>query len=233
MVISEIIEEISEEELNDDYQDDHGYDCMINPEAQKKRIRRILEHQKSLYRSSCSSSCSSSASCSSSFSPSRRSKATLLELMRGGSTSLRRLFDMEHTSLADYFEEYSGSPVIKSIPLWGSDSDGEAHQDPWAFIREAGGWEKEEEGQGNGTLSRFASEINQSNSEDREREAAVRSQHRTGAKMKKKGRMRNWRLTRKRSFRKLPGIGFWRWKGFRFALKLRRRLRIMICGRMF
>lgn len=37
--------------------------------------------------------------------------------MRGGSTSRRRLFDMEHTSLADHFEEYSGTPVIKPFLL--------------------------------------------------------------------------------------------------------------------
>lgn len=215
MVISEITEE-KPEEPND--HDEGDYDYFISPEAQRERIRNILEHQKSLYRSSSTSS-SSSTSCSCSFSSSRRSRrSSLLELMRGGSTSLRRLFDMEHTSLADHFEDYSGGPVTKPVPLWGSDSDVEEPcRDQWAFIREAGGWEKE----------------SSRSSGDKQREAA-RSRERAESK---RGRGSNRRLTRKRSFRKLPGNGPWRWRwrwsGFRFGFRLRRSLRIMICGRKF
>ncbi|KAJ4704476.1 ATP-dependent Clp protease proteolytic subunit like [Melia azedarach] len=78
--------------------------------SQREKVRRIIEHQKSLYWSSSSpsSQSSSSASCSS-FSSCQKS-SSLLELMKGGSTSLRRLFDMEHTSLSTYFDKYSGSP---------------------------------------------------------------------------------------------------------------------------
>nr|GLL26929.1 uncharacterized protein LOC114287505 [Ipomoea trifida] len=59
-----------------------------------------------------------------------------MDLMKEGSTSLRRLFDMEHTSLAAYLRDYSGSPVFKAIPLWGSDSDDEIHGDPWSSMKQ-------------------------------------------------------------------------------------------------
>ncbi|KAJ6407752.1 hypothetical protein OIU84_011116 [Salix udensis] len=106
--------------------------CFFNTEDQKQRIIQIIEHQKSLY---WPSSSSSSASCSSSSSSHKSS--SLLDLMKVGSTSLRRLFDMEHTSLATHFQDYSGSPITKPIPLWGSGTENEVH-DPWASIRQIG-----------------------------------------------------------------------------------------------
>ncbi|KAJ0087827.1 hypothetical protein Patl1_31675 [Pistacia atlantica] len=119
--------------------DDEEETCCLTGD-QRDKIRRIIEYQKSIYLSSSSSSfSSSSASCSSFFSSRRRS--TLLELMKGGSTSLRRLFDMEHTSLATHFDNYSGSPIIKTIPLWGSDTDDELNYDPWANIKQIGSFQ--------------------------------------------------------------------------------------------
>ncbi|XXG60111.1 hypothetical protein AAC387_Pa04g2088 [Persea americana] len=98
--------------------DDEGTFCGINQEIQNDRIRRIIQYQKSLYYSS-SSSCAASCSSSSTYSKS----SSLLDLMKGGNASLRRLFDMEHTCLSTHFNDYSGSPVIKPIYLWGSDED--------------------------------------------------------------------------------------------------------------
>ncbi|KAJ7961260.1 ATP-dependent Clp protease proteolytic subunit like [Quillaja saponaria] len=123
-MLSEITEEKDEEAP-----------CVIHIEAQKERIsRQIMRYQKSLYWSSLSSiSLSSVAASSSSFSTSRNS-STLLELMKRGNTSPRRLFDMEHTSLANNFECYSGSPIIKTITLWGSDTEHEFN-DSWASIK--------------------------------------------------------------------------------------------------
>ena len=200
MISSEITEEQDEE---------NPY--FINSEVQKESIRRIIQYQKSLYWSS-SSSLSSAVTSSSSISSSRRS-SSLLELMKSGSTSLKRLFDMEHTSLLTHFQDYSGSPIIKSIPLWGSDTDGEA-QDPWASIKQSGSFNNFE----TGNRSDFASD---------------------GSFMDEDFSFKNWkiknsnrRLTRKKSFRRLPGFGLWRRTGFRFRLRFRR-LRIMICGRLF
>ncbi|KAK9289374.1 hypothetical protein L1049_007529 [Liquidambar formosana] len=201
-----MISEITEDE-------DEDAPCIINKEAQKERIRQIIQYQKSLYLSSSSSSSysSSAASCSS-FSSSRKS-SSLLELMKGGSTSLRRLFDMEHTSLATHFEEYSGSPIIKSIPLWGSDSD-DGNCDPWASIKQIGPTNNP----GSDGPSRFGSD-----SSFKGGESGFRN---------RKTRISNRKLTRKKAFRRLPGFGLWRCRGFRFRLRLRR-LRIMICGRKF
>lgn len=184
---------------------------IINTEAQKERIRQIIDHQKSLYLSSSSSSSfsSSAASCSS-FSSSRKS-CSLLDLMKGGSTSLRRLFDMEHTSLETHFKDYSGSPIIKPIPLWGSDEDDGIHgSTSWTGIKPSGSTN------GSDGLSEFASE-----GSFMENEAAFPNRRRG---------MNKRRLMRTKSFRTLPGFGIWRCKGFRFRLRLRR-LRIMICGR--
>ncbi|KAK8685315.1 hypothetical protein V6N13_041318 [Hibiscus sabdariffa] len=175
--------------------------------AQKQSIRRIIQHQKSLYWSSSSSSSLTSASAaasSSSVSSSRRS-TSLLELMKSGSTSLKRLFKMEHTSLLTHFQDYSGSPVLKSIPLWGSDTDGEA-EDPWASIKWIGSLNRFE----TGSLSGFASEDSFKEKHSRFNNGKIRnSKH---------------RLTRKKSYRKLPG--------FRFRLRIKK-LRIMICGRLY
>ncbi|KAE8099230.1 hypothetical protein FH972_017227 [Carpinus fangiana] len=48
----------------------------------------------------------------------------------------------------------------------------------------------------------------------------------------RKSKTSNRMLKRKKSFRRLPGFGLWRCRGFRFRLKLKR-LRIVICGRKF
>lgn len=181
--------------------------------AQREKIRYIIEHQKSLYWSSSSSLSSSSASCSSS--SSCRKKSTLLDLMKGGSTSLTRLFDMEHTSLSTYFDNYSGSPVIKPILLWGSDADDEQAYDPWESINQMGRPRFDPSNEG---LSKFASD----GSSFRKEVPDVKN---------KKEKIRCHRkLRRKKSFRRLPGFEFWRFRGFRFRLRLRK-LKIMICGR--
>nr|GMC95375.1 serine/threonine-protein phosphatase 4 regulatory subunit 3-like isoform X1 [Ipomoea batatas] len=110
-----------------------------------------------------------------------------MDLMKEGSTSLRRLFDMEHTSLAAYLRDYSGSPVFKAIPLWGSDSDDEIHGDPWSSM-------KQEMGMGALAEDRFVDE-----------------------KVVKIQRIRARKLSRKKSFRSLPRFGgrVWKVRGFR------------------
>ncbi|XVE97053.1 hypothetical protein REPUB_Repub02eG0277300 [Reevesia pubescens] len=196
-------------EITEEHDEENPY--FINSEVGKESIRRIIQYQKSLYWSS-SSSLSSSAASSSSISSSRRN-GSLLELMKSGSTSLTRLFDMEHTSLSTHFQDYSGSPIIKTIPLWGSDTDGEV-QDPWASIKLTGSFNNVKPG----SRSDFASD-----GSFVDKNFSFKSR-----KMKNSNR----RLTRKKSFRRLPGFGLWRCTGFRFRLRLRR-LRIMICGRIF
>lgn len=198
-MLSEITEEIDV--------DTHWF---INTEEQKEKIRKIIQYQKSLYRPS--SSLSSSAASSSSFSSPHKS-TTLLELMKGGSISMSRLFDMEHTSLATHFDSYSGSPIIKSISLWESDSEHE-FQDPWAMIKQIGsipfaGTERESE------LASKGSYV----------EGDFGSHYRNDKSGKRK-------LTRKESFRRLPGFGLWRCGRFRFPLKFRR-LKLRIRGRIF
>jgi hypothetical protein len=130
--------------------------------------------------------------------------------MKGGSTFLRRLFEMEHTSLATHFEDYSASPMIKPIPLWGSDSDHEYDHNPWEPVKQFGS---------NGQ-NKSASE---GDFVDGELDFG-------GSRRKLK--ISNRVLKRKKSFRRLPGYGLWRCRGFRRRLKLKR-LRIMICGRKF
>ncbi|EYU26652.1 hypothetical protein MIMGU_mgv1a019813mg, partial [Erythranthe guttata] len=105
-------------------------------EEERLRIMQIIRHQKSIYLSSSSSSSFSSDASSSKTSSS--SSSSLLDLMKEGNTSLRRLFDMEHTSLATYFNDYSVSPIIKPILLWGSDTDSDRniHDDPWSEFRQ-------------------------------------------------------------------------------------------------
>ncbi|KDP24473.1 hypothetical protein JCGZ_25037 [Jatropha curcas] len=190
-------------EVKDD-DDDDDRNCFINTEAEKKRIRQIIQYQKSLYRSSSSSPVASSSS----FSSSSRS-GNLLHLMKTGNTSLRRLFDMEHTSLASHFQCYSGSPVIQTIPLWGSETDDEI-DDPWADIKQIG----TSKVAGNDRPSNFASDGSFVGGE-------------FGFKDKKSIRGRR-KLTRKKAFRRLPGFCFWRWGRFRM-----KRLRIMICDKKF
>ncbi|CAN1134406.1 hypothetical protein LINPERHAP2_LOCUS8251 [Linum perenne] len=159
--------------------------------ASTKKLRRLIAHQKSLLHFSSSSS---NSSCSTS---SSGSSSSLLDLMRRGSTSLGRLFGMEHTTLAAHFRDYSCSPITKTIPLWGSDGeDPIVRPDPWGSVRE-----------------HFGREGNYDDDHDHDHCSA--------------GRIRRVRLSRKRSFRKLPKYRFWRWR-----LRLRR-FRVMICGRVF
>ncbi|KAK7339859.1 hypothetical protein VNO77_20545 [Canavalia gladiata] len=194
---SEIAEETDEESTH----------WFINTEEQKEKIRKIIQFQKSLYKSS-----SSSAASSSSFSSSHKSMS-LLELMKGGSTSMRRLFDMEHTSLAAHFECYSGSPIIKPISLWDSDSERD-FQDPWALIKQVGS-------------SRFVGT-------DRESELASKGSYVDGdfSSQKRNEKIGKRKLTRKNSFRRLPGFGFWRCGRFRLPLRFRR-IKVRIRGRIF
>lgn len=189
---------------------------IINTEARKEKIRQIIRYQKNLYLSSSSSSSFSSAAAScSSFSPSRRS-SNLLELMRGGSTSLRRLFDMEHTSLGNHLNDYSCSPVIKPTLLWGSDTDDEIHDDPWMGIKQTDPvFDSRNAGQ-----SGLTSEGSFMDEEE-------------STNQKRKARMRKNKLTRTKSFRKLPSFRKWKWKDFRIRFRLTLRLRVMICGRKF
>ncbi|KAF7845383.1 hypothetical protein G2W53_002288 [Senna tora] len=112
--------------------------------------------------------------------------------MKGGSTCLRRLFDMEHTSLATHFDDYSGSPIIKPIPLWDSDSERE-YEDPWELIKKIG--------------------CTQISGIDRESELASKGSNNNmnedyGFQNKNVLRSRKKRLSRKKSFRRLPGFGF-------------------------
>ncbi|KAI9083774.1 hypothetical protein K1719_034242 [Acacia pycnantha] len=197
-MLSEITEEIDEDQ--------------INIQVQKDKIRKLIQHQKSLYYSSSSSSSSLAASCSS---PSSSSRRNLLELMKGGSTSLRRLFEMEHTSLATHFEDYSGSPLIKPIPLWGSESEGE-YEDPWAMIK---------------TMHNTQFH-NQSDDYDRESGLASKGSD-FGNGFIKIGNHHKRRLTRKKSFRRLPGLGTWICGRFRFRIRLRRRFKLLIyCNKL-
>ncbi|KAK3226174.1 hypothetical protein Dsin_006036 [Dipteronia sinensis] len=203
-----------EPEITEENDDDEEASWITS--FQKEKIRKIIEYQKSLYWSSSVSASSSSssfssaaASCSSSCRGSSRS--SLLELMKVGSTSLRRLFDMEHTSLATYFDNYSGSPITKPVPLWGSDTEDDEHYDPWESIKQIGF-------SGNPQIdqqSNFASDGS----------FRFDGQH-------KSMKICSRKLKRKKSFRRLPGFGLWICRGFRFRLRLRR-LRFFICGRKF
>ncbi|CAI8612857.1 unnamed protein product [Vicia faba] len=164
----------------------------INTKYQKEKIMKIIQNQKSLYSSTTSSS-----------SLSYSKSSSLLELMKGGSTSMRRLFDMEHTSLSNHFDSYSGSPIIKPISLWDSDSDRE-FQDPWALIKKIGftngyGIDRESE------LASKGSDMNED----------FGSHTRNDKKGKHK-------LSRKKSYRRLPRFSLWRCGRLKFSLRLRR-----------
>ncbi|KAM1307506.1 hypothetical protein ACFX2H_009751 [Malus domestica] len=210
--IDESLVRMSLSEITEEKDDDES-EFFVDPETQKERIRRIIEYQKSLYRSSSSSSSlsSSSASCSS-FSSARRS-SSLLGLMKVGNTSLRRLFDMEHTSLANHFEDFSGSSIIKPILLWGSDTDNEHEtRDPWESIKQ---FRSINHSRIDDVQDEFASDGNLGgDSGFRDREVTIGTR----------------RLTRKKSFRNLPRFGLGRCRGFRFRLRLRR-LKIVFCRR--
>ncbi|CAI9782398.1 unnamed protein product [Fraxinus pennsylvanica] len=185
----------------------------VDKEAEKQKIRQIIDYQKSLYFSS-----SSSSSSSSSFSASRSSLSSpgksrnLLGLMKEGSTSLRRLFDMEHTSLGNYFKDYSGSPIIKPILLWGSESDDGIHDDPWMEIKQIKG----------SSESRIDDQIRVVSSKGSSDDQEIIH--------KRMSRIRRRKLTRTKSYKRLPRFVFWRFGGFRFRL---RKLKVMICGRKF
>lgn len=114
---------------------------------------------------------------------------------------------MEHTSLSSYFQDYSGSPIIKPHFLWGSDSD---HDDPWKSIEKHHHQQQKDE-----STSRVASKGSFTKQDF--------------ADTKKKQRCGKHKLKRTKSFRKLPRFRFnlWRWGGFRL-----RRLRFLFCGRV-
>lgn len=193
-------------------EEDQNLSCIQDKEAEKIRIRQIIDYQKSLYFSaSCSSFSSAAASTSSSKS------SSLLDLMKEGSTSLRRLFDMEHTSLGTYFTDYSVSPIIKPILLWGSETDNdEVHDDPWAEVKQIGG----DFGSRIGDQDRVISSLSSCNNEEF-------MQHR------KRGKMRKQKLIRTKSYKRLPGFSLWRCGRFKFKLRLIRKLRVLIKGRIF
>ncbi|KAL7092641.1 hypothetical protein ACP275_12G175900 [Erythranthe tilingii] len=178
-------------------------------EEERSRIMQIIHHQKSLYLSSSSSSSFSSASSSKT---SSSSSSSLLDLMKEGNTSLRRLFDMEHTSLANYFNDYSVSPIIKPILLWGSDDDDDdtdshrnIHVDPWSEFRHKVRDDR-------GVLC---------NHDD----------FSTGVTISRKQRKV---LFRTKSYKRLPRFSFWRSCGrFKFRLRLIRKIRLLINGRLY
>lgn len=201
MASEEIIEEEDEEGI-----------FIINTEAQKDKIRQIIEYQKSLYFASSSSSSHSSTAASCSSFPSSRASNSLLDLMKEGNTSLRRLFDMEHTSLATHMKEYSSSPVIKPILLWGSDTDDGAYDDPWMEIKRTEPSNAYRSPMGSASGGSFM-----------DGESAYQN---------RKQKMRKRKLSRTKTFRRLPRFTQWRCRGFRFRLRFRR-VRIMICGRIF
>ncbi|KAI3677603.1 hypothetical protein L6452_36869 [Arctium lappa] len=116
---------------------------------------------------------------------------------------------MEHTSLGNHFDFYSCSPETKTIPLWGSDSD-DIHDDPWIGI------------------SKFDKGFDQKHLEIEEEHQEHEEHHAT----KPTSKLRNQKLTRTKSFSKLPSFYKFRFRfRFRFRLRLKSRLRIMICGR--
>ncbi|KAL0316387.1 UNVERIFIED_CONTAM: hypothetical protein Sradi_5516900 [Sesamum radiatum] len=193
-------------------EDDEHPSRIQHREVDTKRIRRIIDFQKSLYLSSSSSSSSfSSAAASTSSFASPRNRSSLLDLMKDGSTSLRRLFDMEHTSLGNYFKDYSVSPIVKPVLLWGSDSDNDAHDDPWAEIKQIGGELRSRIG---GQDRHGSFNDDQDFVQHGEREQTRRR-----------------KLIRTKTYKILPRFSLWRCGGFRFRLRLIRKLRVMILGR--
>ncbi|GFP94378.1 hypothetical protein PHJA_001582200 [Phtheirospermum japonicum] len=168
---------------------------MDSKEAEK--IRQIINYQKTLYRLSSLSS--------SSFSSPRKS-SSLLNLMKEGSTSLRRLFDMERISLGNYLKDYSVSPIIRPIFLWGSESDEDIiHDDPWAEMKQNGGT------------------FGTRNYDDHQDDGDF-MKHNKSISLKTRKR----KLIRTKSYKSLPRFSSWRCGVFRFRLKFTRRLRIRI-----
>lgn len=122
---------------------------------------------------------------------------------------------MEHTSLEKHFKEYSGSPLIRPVFLWGSDTDGDQHDhhDPWAGFEKTQTprfWEDE---------WRLSSRGSCDNGEIQER---VRM-----------GKQRRRKLHRTQSYKRLPRFSLWRCGRFRFKLRLIRfRLGVLIRRRV-
>ncbi|KAL2229539.1 UNVERIFIED_CONTAM: hypothetical protein Sindi_1933600 [Sesamum indicum] len=172
-------------------------------QVDKTRIRQIIDYQKSLYLSSSSSSSFSSAAASTSAFTSPRNRSSLLDLMKDGSTSLRRLFDMEHTSLGNYFKDYCVSPIVKPVLLWGSDSDNDAHDDPWAEIKQIGGALRSRIGVQDRLL------FTQGSFND--------DQH--FVQHGKREQTRRRKLIRTKTYKRLPRFSLWRCGGFRFRLR--------------
>uniref|UniRef100_A0A7N1A9Y5 Uncharacterized protein n=1 Tax=Kalanchoe fedtschenkoi TaxID=63787 RepID=A0A7N1A9Y5_KALFE len=199
--------QITEEE------DDAEAPCVgINTEAQKERIRKIIQRQRCQYM--CSASfhtppikCTALSFC--------RRNGSLLELMKLGSASLRRLFDMEHTSLATHFSQYSGSPLTKPILLWGSDSDDGA-SDPWEWIKRSVA-EKDFQRVTRSGFSFSGQCVSNGVRNHGGKGEAGRGFHVT--------KRTSLKLARTKSFRRLPKLGVWIWRRLRFRL----RFRIVIC----
>ncbi|CAH1445936.1 unnamed protein product [Lactuca virosa] len=194
--------EITEEDDNED-----SY-FLHNRDAQKEKIRQLIKHQKNHYQSTSSSSSSSTstgaASRSSCSSFDQNQSRKLLNLMKKGSTSLRRLFDMEHTSLANHFDFYCCSPETKTIPLWGSDSDDAIHDDPWMGITK--------------NSSRFIQQH-----QELEKHQEHENEH-------KEYQLGNQKLTRKKSFSKFSS--FYKFR-FRFPFRFRLKPRLRFCSRIW
>ncbi|KAL4557884.1 hypothetical protein LXL04_036078 [Taraxacum kok-saghyz] len=197
-------------EITEEDDDEDSY-FLHNRECQKEKIRKLIKHQKHQYQSTSSSSSSSSSSTDatsrsscSSFDQNQNRK--LLNLMKKGSTSLRRLFDMEHTSLANHFDFYCCSPEIKTIPLWGSDSDDTIHEDPWMGI------------------TKFRSRFIQQQHQEVEKLQEHKEQN------DQYDQFGNQKLTRKKSFSKLPSFFKFR---FRFPFRFRLKPRIRFCSRIW
>ncbi|ERN09756.1 hypothetical protein AMTRI_Chr08g202020 [Amborella trichopoda] len=204
-------------------------DGNMDSEAQKNMIRRIIQYQKLLYLSSSAASSSSSSSSlsasassslSSSFSSLSQRRLTLLELMKARNGSLKRLFSMEHTSLSKHFNDYSGSPVIKPLYLWESDTDESIPEPalPWP-AEEKFRVESVERGEAIDRAQYILKEEGRERNDDTSKVPDF-SRPRFGNRRT---------LTRKKSYRALPRFSRWRWRGFRLRL---RRLRIFVCGRI-
>lgn len=176
-------------EITEEYDEENP----LTNTLKKEGIKRIIEYQKSIYSSSLSDKISAESS-------STHQSKRLMELMESGNTSLRRLFDMEDTRLANHLKDYYGYPPVTK---WESNREDEGH-DPWLAINEL-------------TRPDSAIETHSVN-------------HQVGVNTRRRQRARNRKLTRKKSFKRLPG-GL-RCMIFRFRLRIKR-VRIIICSKFF
>ncbi|KAK4359325.1 hypothetical protein RND71_021554 [Anisodus tanguticus] len=215
----EITEIIEEEDVDSFWK--------MEKEAQRYNIRKIIKYQKSLFSSSTTTTTSLSSSSTSlssysstpasSSSSSSSKKSNLLNLMKEGSTSLRKLFDMEHISLSSHFQDYSGSSIIKPHLLWSSDSDHyEINDDSWNFIQN------------------HHQQKDESTSDDKKGVTLKESFSKqdfviVDTKKRQRFNFGRHKLKRTKSFRKLPRFRFnlSRWGGFRV-----RRLKFSFCDRV-